>query len=300
MPSALVVVSWRSRVLGGDVEAVEVALGGLAEPGRGVGLLADEAGRGSRGGVAGQHLFEDVGRGQRSDQRRVDDRVRVAVPDHLEVDVVAALASGEHRVELLAGLGAGGQAVHGVGGDALGGVHGAGVAELGGGLDVLAGEADGAAVLGVLDGEVAAVVEGQDVPPVAVLDPVGGRGAQLAVVGAGDDQLTDAGLVAVGQEPGRACAEGVRRVDSCESVGAGLLVELADQLAGGGEHDRVQAGGTVGLPGGEDVLGHRGQVAHVHPVAVEVEAQGLGFALAQGQRGAALGGVGEPDELAEL
>ena len=198
-------------VLGGDVEAVEVALGGLAEPGGGVGLLAHEAGRGPLGVVAGQHRLEDVGRGERPDQGRVDHRVRVAVADDLEVDVVGRSAAGEHRVELLARLGAGGQAVHGVGGDALGGVHGAGVAELGGGLDVVGGQADGAAVLGVLHGQVAAVVERQDGPPVAVLDPVGGRGAQPAVVGAGDDQLADAGLVAVGQAPGRADARGVGR-----------------------------------------------------------------------------------------
>ena len=76
----------------------------------------------------------------------VDHRVRVAVADHLEVDVVGRRAAGHHRVELLARLGAGGQAVHGVRGDALGGVHGAGVAELGGLLDVLGREVDGAAV----------------------------------------------------------------------------------------------------------------------------------------------------------
>ena len=91
-----------------------------------------------------------------------------------------------------------------------------------------------------------------------------------------------------------------RGVGALESVGAGLLVELADQLAGGGEHDRVQPRGTVGLPGREHVLGHGGQVADVHPVAVEVEAQGLGLALAQRQRGGAFGRVGEPDELGQL
>ena len=46
-----------------------------------------------------------------------------------------------------------------------------------------------------------------------------------------------------------------------EPVGAGALVELADQFAGGGEHDRIQAAAPVGLPGREDVLGERGEVA---------------------------------------
>ena len=41
-------------------------------------------------------------------------------------------AAGHHCVELLAGLGAGGQAVHAVGRDALSGVHGARVPQLGG------------------------------------------------------------------------------------------------------------------------------------------------------------------------
>ena len=40
------------------------------------------------GVVAGEDLLEDVGRGERVDQGRVDDAVRVAVADDLEVDVV--------------------------------------------------------------------------------------------------------------------------------------------------------------------------------------------------------------------
>ena len=66
-----------------------------------------------------------------------DDGVRVAVADDLQVQVVGVPAAGEHRVQLLAGLGAGGDAVHGVGGDALGAVDGGGVAELGGGGHVV-------------------------------------------------------------------------------------------------------------------------------------------------------------------
>src|SRR3546814_18669767 len=58
------------QVLGCDVEAVEVALGGLAEPGGRVGLLADQAGRGALGVVAGQHRLEDVGGGERPDPGR--------------------------------------------------------------------------------------------------------------------------------------------------------------------------------------------------------------------------------------
>ena len=70
---------------------------------------------------------------------------------------------------------------------------------------------------------------------------------------------------------------------TAEAVGAGALVELGDQLAGGGEHDRVEAGGPVGRPGGEDILGAGGEVADVDAVVVEVEPERLGSAVAQGQ-----------------
>ena len=83
-------------------------------------------------------------------------------------------------------------------------------------------------------------------------------------------------------------------------MSSGLLVQLADQVAGGGEHHRVQACRPVGLPGAEDVLGHGGQVAHVHPLAVQVEAQRFGVALAQRERGGAFGRVTEPHQFAQL
>ena len=56
--------------------------------------------------------------------------MRVAVADDLQVRWLAT-GPGEHGVQLLPGLGAGDQPVHGVGGDPLRGVHGGGVAELG-------------------------------------------------------------------------------------------------------------------------------------------------------------------------
>ena len=55
----------------------------------------------------------------------------VAVADDLEVEVVGVPAAGEHGVQLLSGLQPGQQAVHGVGGDALGAVDGGGVTESG-------------------------------------------------------------------------------------------------------------------------------------------------------------------------
>ena len=193
-------------LLDGEVEAVEVAGGGLPEAGGRRGGLATQGGGRAGGVVVGEHPLQQVDRGLRVGHLGVDEAVRVAVADDLEVDVVLGAAAGEHRVELLAGFLAGGEAVHGVGGDALGGVDGGGVAQLGGGLDVGSWEADGAAVLGVLHGQPAPicwVVQGQDGPAVAVLDPVGRRGPQPAVVGSGDDQLPDRGLVAVREPPRR-------------------------------------------------------------------------------------------------
>ena len=58
--------------------------------------------------------------------------MRVAVADDLQVEVVGGPSAAEHGVELLAGFLPGSEPVHGVGGDALGGVDGGGIAEAGG------------------------------------------------------------------------------------------------------------------------------------------------------------------------
>jgi hypothetical protein len=63
--------------------------------------------------------------------------VGIAVADDSEVEVVGVPAAGEHGVQLLSGFLPGQQAVHGVGGDALGGVDGGGVAETGRLADIL-------------------------------------------------------------------------------------------------------------------------------------------------------------------
>ena len=55
----------------------------------------------------------------------------IAVADDLEVEVVGVPAAGEHGVQLWSRFLPGHQAVHRVGGDALGAVDGGGVAESG-------------------------------------------------------------------------------------------------------------------------------------------------------------------------
>src|SRR5450756_344120 len=89
------------------------------------------------------------------------------------------------------------------------------------------------------------------------------------------------------------------RDGSSEPVGAGASVQLGDEVAGRGEHDRVQTLPPVGLPSVEDLVGDAAQVADVDPAPVQVEAERLTMSLAQRQRGAAFGGVGEPDELVQ-
>jgi hypothetical protein len=69
-----------------------------------------------------------------------------------------------------------------VGGDALGGVDGGGVAETGRGAHIAKGQPDGEVAAVVPDGEVTAPADAGDGPPVAVLDPVGGAESELAVV----------------------------------------------------------------------------------------------------------------------
>jgi hypothetical protein len=57
--------------------------------------------------------------------------VRVAVADDLQVEVIRNPAASKYRIQLLPRFLSGYQAVHCVGGDALGGVNGNGVAETG-------------------------------------------------------------------------------------------------------------------------------------------------------------------------
>ncbi len=101
------------------------------------------------------------------------------------------------------------------------------VPDFGGGLRVVGGQPHDAPGLGVLHGQVAGVVDAQHHPPVAVLDPVRRGGAQRAIVGAGDDQVADAGLVPVSQarrQPGRNTRWGLL---FAEAVSASPLVQPA-------------------------------------------------------------------------
>ncbi|HEY3411083.1 MAG TPA: hypothetical protein VGK53_23190, partial [Propionicimonas sp.] len=110
----------------GDGFGAEVVFGGDAER---VGVLGDRGGEqpcrfpcllGVGGGgdgpfVVSEDAFEDLD-GAVVGEAVVVERVWLAVAGGLDVQVVGMPAAGGHRVELLAGFGAGEQAVAGVGG----------------------------------------------------------------------------------------------------------------------------------------------------------------------------------------
>ena len=129
----------------------------------------------------------------------------------------------------------------------------------------------------VPDREVTAPADAGDGPPVAVLHPVGRSESESAVVGPGDDHISDAGLVPVSQvhlSSGR---------DVAEAMIAGSSVQIGDKLPGGGEHDRVQSGSLVRNPSGESILGDFSEVSDMDSAVSEVEVERLRFAFAEGE-----------------
>jgi hypothetical protein len=121
-------------------------------------LVALQGAGGSGRIVAGQDLLEHLGGGERVDRLGPDQRVRVAVSDDLQVEVVGDAAPGHHRVQLLPGLLAGDQTMYGVGGESLRAVHGGGVAQLNRLRNVAGRQPDGAAVPMVPDRQVTAAL----------------------------------------------------------------------------------------------------------------------------------------------
>jgi hypothetical protein len=167
--------------------------------------------------------------------------------------------------------------VHGVGGDALGGVDGGGIAEAGGGTDVVGGQPDRDVAASVPNRQVALLADLGDGPAVAVFDPVGGGETESAVVGPGDDHVSDTGLVSVGQEH-----FGCRR-GAMEPMSSGTAVEFVDKFSGGGEHDRVEPRRSVGNPRGEGILRGGGPITDMNTAVIKVELQPRRVALADGE-----------------
>ena len=84
-----------------------------------------------------------------------------------------------------------------------------------------------------------------------------------------------------------------------EAVVAGSPVEFGDRFAGGGEHDRVEPGRSVGNPSIERILSCGGQVADMNTAVIKVEVQPRRVSVAEGKRRGRFGGVGEAMQLGQ-
>ena len=94
---------------------------------------------------------------------------------------------------------------------------------------------------------------------------------------AGGDDISDAGLIAVGQEH-LGCRLGV-----IKTMRPGTAVEFGDKLAAGGEHDGVKAGRSIDDASGERILGGGGNVADVDSIVIEIEVERRRCAFAEGE-----------------
>ena len=168
-----------------------------------------------------------------------------------------------------------------------------GVTQLGSGGDIAGGQGDGAAVPYVPHSHTTSTGQVEDGPPVTVFHPIGCADTQSAVVRPGDDQVADAGPVAVAQ------LDLLARGRVGEAVVPRLLVEPADQLPGRSQHDRIETTAAVVLPGVENGVEGGGRVADVDTSPVQVEAERFGSAVADGDAGGGLCRVAEAVQLGE-
>ncbi len=167
--------------------------------------------------------------------------VGVAVAADRQIEVVGGPAAGDHRVQLLSSHQLINQSVGGVGGDALGSVNGGRVSKLDRLSHIAGGQRDRFASAAMRGMDAAVGVEGGDGPAVAVADPVA-AGGEAAVVAAGDDQVADAGSVAVGK------VDFQRGLLSGEPGGSSPLVEIGDLATRRRQHQGVEALPLIMLP----------------------------------------------------
>src|SRR4029453_2944039 len=103
-------------------------------------------------------------------------------------------------------------------------MDGSGIAQTGRGTDVAGGQPQGAVAAGMPHSQVTLFGDVGDDPPVAVLNPIGGAQSEPSVVGAGDDHISDTGLIAVGQTHLR------RRGEAVEAMLGGGTVDFGAPL----------------------------------------------------------------------
>jgi hypothetical protein len=68
-----------------------------------------------------------------------------------------------------------------------------------------------------------------------------------------------------------------------EALRAGTPVEFGGQVAGRGDHNRVEPSRSVGSPSGEGILSGGGEVADMNAAVIEVEVERRRFAVAEGE-----------------
>ena len=177
--------------------------------------------------------------------------------------------------------------MHGVGGDALGGMDGAGIAETG------RGRAHSQSGSRTVAGCGCAGRSGHRCRPMRVMvhrSPFftqsvaesRSRRSLLRVM------ITSPTLARFPRPDALRCRPGV-----IETMRAGTAVEFGDELAGRGEHDRVESGSSVRNPSSESILGGLGEITNMNTAMIEIEAECAGIAFPQGERGLCFGRVGE-------
>src|SRR5512133_4019577 len=80
----------------------------------------------------------------------------------------------------------------------------------------------------------------------------------------------------------------------------GASVEFSDQIAGGGNHDRVEPSCPVGNPRAECILSRGGHVTDMNTTMIKIEVECLGVAVAEGERCCCFGAVGEAMQLGQV
>ncbi|SKW95498.1 Uncharacterised protein [Mycobacteroides abscessus subsp. abscessus] len=187
----------------------------------------------------------------------------------------------------------------GVGGDALGGVHGHRVPQMGVLAQVVPGQdGDGAVVETPRRDPSHGGVDGEDLPTLSVANRIGvgttvGAGGDVGGVLAGDHHVADRDAVpARGGHGGRIVAD---------PLGVDADVEGIGHLPPIGDEQTVAAGGDVGRPGRHGVVGHGDLIPDVQPLVAAVPAhcaaQRRRPTVADRQRGVALVVVVHPPHL---
>jgi hypothetical protein len=82
-------------------------------------------------------------------------------------------------------------------------------------------------------------------------------------------------------------------------MAAGSSVQLGDEGAGGGDHDRVESSRSVGNPSVERILSGGSQVADMDTTVIKIELKPRRVAVTEDERCCRFGGIGEAMQLGQ-